>query len=51
MIQRCQQTRFAFQPTAAVGVGGELPGQDLDRDVAPELRVAGAVDLPHPART
>ena len=34
---------------AAVLVADALGGQDLDRDLAAEARVAGAVDLAHPA--
>jgi hypothetical protein len=33
----------------ALGVGGKGGGQQLDRDVAIERRVAGAIDLAHAA--
>ena len=33
----------------AVGVVRECVGEDLDRDVSVQLRVAGPIDLPHPA--
>ena len=34
-----------------LGVGGELLGQELDRDVAVQVVVARAPDLAHPPRT
>ena len=34
---------------AAMRVGEAIGGQDLDRDLAAEAGVAGAVDLAHPA--
>ena len=39
-----------LEAAQAIGVGGEGGRQDLDRDVAAEARVLGAVDLPHAAR-
>ncbi len=42
--------RLLLEAAQAVGVGGEGGRQDLDRDVAAEARVLGAVDLPHAAR-
>ena len=50
MIQRGERLRFALEPRDPLGIGREQLGQDLDRDVAIELRVARAVDLAHPAR-
>ena len=41
---------LALKPREPLGVGGERLGQDLDRDVAIQLRVACAVDLAHAAR-
>ena len=41
--------RFALEPREPIGVGGERLGQDLDRDVAIQLRVARAIDLAHAA--
>ena len=49
MIQRGERLRFALEARQAVGVGRERLGQDLDRDVAIELRVARAIDLAHAA--
>ena len=49
MVERGQQARFAREAGAALGIGGEGGRQDLDRDVAPELAVARAIDLSHPA--
>ena len=41
--------RLALEPCEPFGVGGQLRGQHLDRDLASQPRVAGAVDLAHPA--
>ena len=49
MVQRGEDLGFALEAGQAVGIGGEGLGQDFQRHVAVELRVAGAVDLPHPA--
>ena len=49
MIQRRERLRFALEPREPLGIGGERLGQDLDRDVATELRVARAIDLAHAA--
>src|SRR5207249_2597630 len=51
VIQRGEHLRFALEPRRAVGVERPRLRQDLDRHLAPELRVAGAVDLTHPAGT
>ena len=49
MIQRGQQASLAVEARAPPGIDAEDLGQNLDRDVAAELRVVGAIDLPHPA--
>ena len=41
--------RFALESREAIGVAREHLGQDLDRDVTIELRVARAIDLAHAA--
>ncbi len=41
---------LTLEARAAVGVLGEVRGQDLDGDGAVQARVARAVDLAHPAR-
>ena len=51
MVQRGERLRFAREAREAFAVGGKELGQDLDRDAAIELRVAGAIDLAHAART
>ena len=51
MVQRGECLRFAREAREAFAVGGKELGQDLDRDAAIELRVAGAIDLAHAART
>ena len=49
MIQRRERLRFALEAGEPLGVAGERVGQDLDRDVAIQLRVARAIDLAHAA--
>ena len=49
MIQRGQQPRFALEAGEPLGIDREQARKDLDRDVAPELRVARAIDLAHAA--
>ena len=50
MVQRREHPRLALEAREAIRVGRELGRQDLDRDVAPELRVARAIHLAHAAR-
>ena len=49
VIQRGEHLRLALEAREAIGVGGERVGEDLQRDVATELRVARAIDLAHAA--
>ena len=51
MIERSERARLALEACMPVGIGGEAGGQDLDRDVATELRVARAINFAHPARS
>ena len=48
MIQRSKHLCFAGESRQAVGVVRERVGEDLDRDVAIQLRIAGSVNLSHP---
>ncbi len=48
MIERSDRARLALE--AQIGIAGNLGREDLDRDAAIEPRVAGLVDLAHPAR-
>ena len=48
VVQEPCGLRLLLEPAQAIGVGGERRRQDLDRHVAPEARVPGAVDLAHP---
>jgi hypothetical protein len=45
-----ERPRLALEPRAAIGVGAEDVGQDLQGDVAPQPAVARAIDLAHAAR-
>src|SRR5262249_7902675 len=49
MVQRSEDTCFALEPRGALGIGGAGLRQDLDRDIATELRIAGPIDLAHAA--
>jgi len=48
MVERRQHARFALEAGASIGIADKGGRQDLDRDVAPEPRVAGAIDLAIP---
>ena len=51
MIQRGEDFGFALEPREPLGIAQRtLAGRTLMRDVALQLRVAGAVDLAHAAR-
>ena len=49
MVERGGGARLLLEAAQAIGVGGERGGQDLDRHVAPEPRIARAIDLAHAA--
>ncbi len=49
VVQRREDLGFALEASQPLGVVGEQVGQDLERHVAVELGVAGAVDLTHAA--
>ena len=51
VVERGEHLRLAAEARQAIGIGGEELGQDFDRDVAIELRVARAIHLAHAART
>ena len=50
MIEARDRARLALQSRAELRVRGELGGEDFHRDVAPEARVDGAIDLAHATR-
>ena len=49
MVEARQHLRLALEAREALRVGREGLGQDLDRHLASELRVRGAIDLSHAA--
>ena len=49
VVQRGEGLRFPLEAREPIGVVRERLGQDLDRDVSIQLRVAGPEDLPHAA--
>jgi hypothetical protein len=50
VVQRSRSLRLLFEATQPIGILGERGRQDLDRDLALEPFVPGAVNLAHPAR-
>ena len=48
MIQRCRRPRLLLESLQPFGIGREGRWQDLDRDVAVQLRITRAIDLPMP---
>ena len=50
MIERREHPRFSPEAGEAIGIAGDRGQQDFDRDLAIERRVAGLIDLAHPAR-
>ena len=51
MVDRGQRLRFALEALQPLWMRRQILRQHLDRHLAPELRVARAVDLAHAART
>jgi hypothetical protein len=47
MVERGQHLRFAAEPREAVGVVRHLREQDLDRDLAMQVRIARPIDFAH----
>ena len=50
VVERRQHPRFALEASQSFGVGADVFRQCLDRDVAPELGVACAIDDAHASR-
>ena len=49
VVEGRESLGLALEALQALRVRGHLGRQHLEGDLAPELRVGGAVDLPHPA--
>ncbi len=49
MVEGGEDLGLTLETAHPVGIESELIGKDLDRDLALELRVASAIDLPHTA--
>ena len=49
VVERGQRLRFAREARDAIRIVREHVGQDLDRDVAVQLRIARAIHLAHSA--
>ena len=49
MVQRRQDLGLTLEARHAIGIVAEGRGQNLQRNVSTELRVLGAIDLPHAA--
>src|SRR5260221_9273244 len=50
MIEQPERTRLLVKTGHQVGAADRGGGEQLDSHVAPQLRVAGTIDLPHPPR-
>ena len=50
-VQRGERSRFALEARAPLDVSSKDRRQNLDRDVASELRVGRLIDVSHTART
>ena len=50
MIERRENLGFTLEPHQALRIGGHAGGQHLDRNVALQARIAGAIHLTHPTR-
>ncbi len=50
VVQGGGRARLLLETLAAIDVRGELRREDLDGHVAPEARIARAIDLSHPSR-
>ncbi len=51
MVQRGRRTRFLLEAVKALRIAGKTGREDFDGDVAPEARIARAIDLTHPTGT
>ena len=49
VVQGGEDASFALEPREPIRIGRERGRQELDRDVTAKPRVAGAIDLAHPA--
>ena len=49
VVQRRRGAGFLLEAMETLAVSGERGGQDLDRDLAAEARIAGAIHFAHPA--
>ena len=49
MVQSGEDLGFSVEPGETLRLIGDKLRENLDRDVPPELRIPGAIDLPHPA--
>jgi hypothetical protein len=49
MIERSEEARFALKARDPLRIVAEPVGDNLDRDVAAQPGIAGAIDLSHPA--
>ncbi len=49
MIERREHLCFAAKPREPIGIAGQQVRQHLQRDLAVQFRIAGAVDLAHAA--
>ena len=51
MADRGRGSRLLFETPQSVAIGSQCCGQNFDRYVAVKPRIAGTIDLAHPADT
>jgi hypothetical protein len=51
VVQRGHHLRLALEAVAAFGIGSQSRRQNLQRNLALQLRVVSGIDLSHPADT
>ena len=49
MVQRREHLRFASKPRQTIRIESDVGWEQLERDLAIELRIAGAIHLAHAA--
>src|SRR5436190_1883281 len=49
VLERGRHPGFPLESGATIGIGGDVRGKDLQRDIAAQSRVVGQVDFAHPS--
>src|SRR5262245_40538337 len=51
MVERREDLSFTVEPRKSIRIERQKLRQCFERDIAPQLRVVGAIDLAHPTRS